>query len=332
VRISGLISMASTCSQPIIYNYPHAFVESGFQFSKPPPSPDASIFGCATRFNLSAMDVPASTDDRRFQAPPAVDQLLLPAYAAELSEDGEIFDSDDDDDDDDDDDLPSVRQILASPRRVIEMIDLTCDDDGDVEGDSGSHTEVSWLRYTPTARHRVTLTPTLLNRPFPGRRPTSFPPPPPSLPNSSAHTADGLTTSSTTATPGKKKHPWVNVPRWSPLYRKLQQRSDKPLNNPSVNALHREVHAYEVHAHEICAHEMHAHKVQAYETHEMHAYEVYDYKVYPHETHAREMHAYEMYAREVHAYEMYAREVHTYEMHARQVHARQIHMRCMPIG
>ena len=50
--------------------------------------------------------------------------------------------------------------------------------------------------------------------------------------------ADDLTTSSTAATPGKKKHPWINVPRWSPLYRKLQQRSDKPLDDPSVDALH----------------------------------------------------------------------------------------------
>jgi hypothetical protein len=92
-----LISMASTCSQPITHSYPHAsIVESGFQFSKPPPS-DASIFGCAARFNLSAMDVPASMNGRRFQAPPAVGQPLPPACAAELSEDGEIFDSDDDD-------------------------------------------------------------------------------------------------------------------------------------------------------------------------------------------------------------------------------------------
>jgi hypothetical protein len=69
-------------------------------------------------------------------------------------EDGEIFDSDAADDDD----LPSVRQILASPKRAIEVIDLTCYDDGDSEGDDGSHTEVRCLRYTRTARHRVTLT------------------------------------------------------------------------------------------------------------------------------------------------------------------------------
>jgi hypothetical protein len=129
---------------------------------------DASIFGCAARFNLSAMDVPASMNGRRFQAPPAVGQPLPPACAAELSEDGEIFDSDND--------LPSVRQILASPKRAIEVIDLTCDDDGDSESDNGNHTEVSCLRYTRTARHRVTLTSTSLDRPLPGHRPTLFPP------------------------------------------------------------------------------------------------------------------------------------------------------------
>jgi hypothetical protein len=96
-----------------------------------------SLFGCAARFNLSAMDVPASTDGGRFQAPPSVDQPLSPACAAELSGDGEIFDSDDDGD------LPSVRQILASPKQakqVTEVIDLTRDDDSDSEGDDGSLT------------------------------------------------------------------------------------------------------------------------------------------------------------------------------------------------
>jgi hypothetical protein len=167
--------MASTCSQPIAHSYPHAsIVESGFQFSKPPPSSDASIFGCAARFSLSAMDVPASMNGRRFQAPPAVGQPLPPACAAELSEDGEIFNSDDDDAVDDD--LPSVRRILASPRPAIEVVDLTGDDDGDSEGDDGNHTEVSCLRYTRTARHRVTLTSTPLDRPLPGHRPTPFPP------------------------------------------------------------------------------------------------------------------------------------------------------------
>jgi len=47
-----------------------------------------------------------------------------------------------------------------------------------------------------------------------------------------------LPTSSTAVTPGKKKYPWKNVPPWSPLYRKLQQRSDKSLDNPNVDTLH----------------------------------------------------------------------------------------------
>jgi len=95
------------------------------------------------------MDVPASMNGRRFQAPSAVGQPLSSAYVPELSEDGEPFNSDDDND------LPSVRQILARPKQVI---DLTCDDDDDSQGDDGNHTEVSWLRYTRRARHRVTLT------------------------------------------------------------------------------------------------------------------------------------------------------------------------------
>ena len=45
-------------------------------------------------------------------APLAVGQPLSPARAAELSEDGEIFDSDDDGG------LPTLRQILGSPKQV----------------------------------------------------------------------------------------------------------------------------------------------------------------------------------------------------------------------
>ena len=30
----------------------------------------------------------------------------------------------------------------------------------------------------------------------------------------------------------------MNIPLWSPLHRRLQQRSDKPLNNLTVDALH----------------------------------------------------------------------------------------------
>jgi hypothetical protein len=171
VWISDLISMASICSQPITHSYPHAStVKPSFQLSKHPSFSDASLFGCAARFNLSTMEVPASMDGGPFRAPPAGGQSLSPTRAAELSEDGEIFDSDDDDNDD----LPTLRQILGSPKQVIEMIDLTCDGEGDSEGDDGNHTEVSWLRYARTAQHRVTLTSTLLNRPYPGRRPTLF--------------------------------------------------------------------------------------------------------------------------------------------------------------
>jgi hypothetical protein len=172
VWISDLISMASICSQPITHSYPHvSTVKPSFQLSKHLSSSDASLFGYAARFNLSAMDVPALIDDGPFRAPPAVGQPLSPTRAAELSEDGEIFDSDDDDGD-----LPTLRQILSSPKQVIEVIDLTCDGDSDSKGDDGNHTEVSWLRYARTAQHRVTLTSTLLDRPHPGRRPTPFTP------------------------------------------------------------------------------------------------------------------------------------------------------------
>jgi hypothetical protein len=84
-------------------------------------------------------------DGRRFQAPAAVSQLLPPAYAAELSEDGEIFNFDDDD-------LPPLRQILAPFKQMIEMIDLTSDNDDDGKGDADDGlTEVNWLRNTRTA-------------------------------------------------------------------------------------------------------------------------------------------------------------------------------------
>jgi hypothetical protein len=65
--------MASICSQPIAHSYPHAsIVELGFQFPKPPPSSDASMFGCAARFNLSATDVPASMNGGPEWAPLAL--------------------------------------------------------------------------------------------------------------------------------------------------------------------------------------------------------------------------------------------------------------------
>ena len=129
VWVGDLILMASTCCQPIIHSYPHAFImESGFQSSKPPTSSDTSRLGCTARFNLSAMDLPVSMNGR-FQVPPAASQLLPSARTADLSKDREIFDSDDDDDND----LPSVKQILASSKWPKQVIDLTGDDDDDRE-------------------------------------------------------------------------------------------------------------------------------------------------------------------------------------------------------
>jgi hypothetical protein len=65
---SNLISMAFMCCQPIAPSYPYAsyasIVKLGFQFSKSPPSSDASVFGCAARFDLSAMDLPAPMNRR----------------------------------------------------------------------------------------------------------------------------------------------------------------------------------------------------------------------------------------------------------------------------
>jgi hypothetical protein len=59
-------------------------------------------------------------------------QLLPSTRTADLSEDGETLDSDDDD-------LPSVKQILASSKRVI---DLTGGGDDDGESSDGDFTEV----------------------------------------------------------------------------------------------------------------------------------------------------------------------------------------------
>src|SRR2546430_15345874 len=40
------------------------------------------------------------------------------------------------------------------------------------------------------------------------------------------------------ATPAGKKYPWKNVPPWSPLYHKLQQRSTTHLHSLTVDTLH----------------------------------------------------------------------------------------------
>jgi hypothetical protein len=71
------------------------------------------------------------------------------------------------------------------------------------------------------------------------RSPTdSVPLSPSSLPKSPTHTADDLTASSTAATPGRREHPRVNPPPWSKLYHKLQEHSDKPLDNLTVDTPH----------------------------------------------------------------------------------------------
>jgi hypothetical protein len=67
----------------------------------------------------SVMELPASMNDRRFQALPAVGQLLLSVHTANLSEDGEIFNFADDDD------LPSSTQILASLKQVPLLLRAT---------------------------------------------------------------------------------------------------------------------------------------------------------------------------------------------------------------
>jgi hypothetical protein len=90
VWISNLISMASMCCQPIAHSSTDASV---VKFSKLLPPYDASMFGCAARFDLSAPPM----NGRRFQAASAVGQLLTSARTADLPEDGETLDSDDDD-------------------------------------------------------------------------------------------------------------------------------------------------------------------------------------------------------------------------------------------
>lgn len=151
--------MASTCCRPIADSCSHySTVEMGFQFPTPPSPSDAAVFGDAARFNLSAVEKAALMTDLRFRATRAVGQLPSASRTAELPEDGEISESDYDDDDDD---LPSLRQILASPKQAIEVIDLTSEDDDDDDGegvDDDGLTEVSWHRNPRTTRHCVRLT------------------------------------------------------------------------------------------------------------------------------------------------------------------------------
>jgi hypothetical protein len=90
--------------------------------------------------------VPTSINDDRLRALLSVGQSLLSAYTAELSKNEEIVNSDNDDDD-----FPFVRRILALLKRVIKVINFTCDKADDSKVDDDNYIEVSWLRYTRTA-------------------------------------------------------------------------------------------------------------------------------------------------------------------------------------
>jgi hypothetical protein len=60
-------------------------VNLSFQFSKPPPSSNALLFGSIARFDLSAMDVPALIDERLCGASRAVRRFLLSGCTADFS-------------------------------------------------------------------------------------------------------------------------------------------------------------------------------------------------------------------------------------------------------
>jgi len=121
VWISDLISITFACSQSITHSPSYAsIVELGFHFSEPSSFSDASIFDSAARFNFSIMNLPASMNDYQFRASLTAGESLLPAYAAELSEDGEIYDSDDANDDDD---IFFFSQIQALSQPLKQVID-----------------------------------------------------------------------------------------------------------------------------------------------------------------------------------------------------------------
>jgi len=101
-----------------------------FQCLKPPAPSDTITLSYAARFNL---------DEHRFGGAPAMSWFPSPSYKVNVSEDGEISDSDDDS-------LPSVGEILARLKQK-EVIDLTAaDDDGGGDGDVEDVIEVSGLR------------------------------------------------------------------------------------------------------------------------------------------------------------------------------------------
>jgi hypothetical protein len=123
--------MASTCCQPPTAIPYKSILNLDFQLSKPPASSDATLLGCAARFNLSPVDTPG-LNDCWFQGLSAASQSLLSGCAVDPSEKAEMSDSDDDD-------LPSVRKIIARSKQVINLT-LDDNDDGTIE--------VSWLRTT----------------------------------------------------------------------------------------------------------------------------------------------------------------------------------------
>ena|SRR2546421_12088666 len=118
--------MASTCHQPIADSYPYKHIFNlDFQLPKPPAPSDAVALGCAARFNLSPVNM--SGFDRQFPGLPAAGQSLSSGCTAD-PEESEMSDSDDDD-------FPSVREIIARSKSIV---DLTLDDDDDSAGNKNT--------------------------------------------------------------------------------------------------------------------------------------------------------------------------------------------------
>lgn len=90
-------------------------------------------------------------NNRRFQGLSAAGRSLLSGYPVDPSEEAETCDSDDDN-------LPSVEEIIARSKQVI---NLTLDNNGDSDDDNNI-IEVSWLRIIRTARPNVALIPPAL--------------------------------------------------------------------------------------------------------------------------------------------------------------------------
>jgi hypothetical protein len=92
------------------------------------------------------MDEPAPMDDRRFQLAPSRGQSFSSDCTADLS---------------DDYNFPSLRELLARPKQVI---DLTLDDNNDKDDDI---IEISRLSIILMARYYISLTPLSLTDRFP---------------------------------------------------------------------------------------------------------------------------------------------------------------------